>query len=325
MTGEILVSDVELAKKWLSAGRLDAEIISALEHRGIAKEKSAQLLAELKSGRTVVGADFSVMGNAVKRIASQPRENDEAGKSRASDASAEKSGSRKSASQRSSALRQSSERPRRGSSGGGRRTFPLVPLLIFLLVALGGYFGWRHFQRQKQNANTSGAEAGDRSFPSAKRPGSAKTEPLVAEIAVTGLKLDGVLVNRSNVLEIVRRYYGAASRTNVVESKISYVYDPQGILLFCPQQGLCDSILFDYEGKGGSAGATHPFKGIIQVNNETIDSNTDSATLLGMKSLGLRQNEPSEKIFKADHGSVELYFAYFGTSSRLSLTEITLK
>ena len=37
MTGEILVSDVELAKKWLSAGRLDAEIISALEHRGICR------------------------------------------------------------------------------------------------------------------------------------------------------------------------------------------------------------------------------------------------------------------------------------------------
>jgi hypothetical protein len=325
MTGEILLSDIDLVKRLLSAGRLDAEIISILEHRGIAADRSVCLLADIKAGRPVSGADYLVIGKAMNQITSQPREGNDTvrTRSRKTSAETEAAGSRGDAPAPLSAPAPAPAR-RKQAPAGKRRGFPVVAVLIILLFGVAGYFGWRHFQRQQGNSIAPATDGGEKNG-QVEKARLGKTGPLLAEITAKGMKLDGVLVTRSNVLETIRRFYGKSSRTNMVENKISYVYDGQGILLFCPQPGVCDSILFDYEGKGGMAGATSPFAGTIQVDDEKIIASTDSASLLGMKSLGLHQNQDSEKIFKADHGNVELYFAYFGATTRLSLTEITLK
>jgi len=53
MTRCILPTDIELAKKLLTARRPDDAIVTALVHRGIESSGAAQLVADLRSGRPV--------------------------------------------------------------------------------------------------------------------------------------------------------------------------------------------------------------------------------------------------------------------------------
>src|SRR6267142_393676 len=53
MTEEILQSDIDLARKLITVGCGDAEIVQALQYRRIAPERASILVQELRQGRQV--------------------------------------------------------------------------------------------------------------------------------------------------------------------------------------------------------------------------------------------------------------------------------
>jgi hypothetical protein len=90
MTHCILTTDIELAKKLLTAARPDSAIIAALVQRGVDSASAAQLVTDLRNGRQVKAQVPDGMGISSKRRSRSRREHHSSEHSSAS-ASAETS------------------------------------------------------------------------------------------------------------------------------------------------------------------------------------------------------------------------------------------
>ena len=315
MTNDILRTDIELATRLRNAERPDDEIITALVHRSVDPARAAQLVDDLRNGRTATGQapvppEFLLPRGARAKSGergtgpSQPRPD-------------------RGANLRSKQPVRPAHHHRKSSAASWR-----IPAIIvaFGVVAGGIIFVHRH---------RAGADATEERAPKASSakvngaPGGAPAAaaPLALELRPDGLHIGASHVTRGNILTAVANTLGVATRTNQVgqTDTVIYAYDRQGLLVYSQPGGGTNSIILDCEANGGTHGATAPFTGTLTIDGQVIRADTDSQTLSAIKQLGLNHPGSDRTIWGGRYNGLEMVFAYLKSPRRLSLIEIDLK
>ena len=104
-----------------------------------------------------------------------------------------------------------------------------------------------------------------------------------------------------------------------------YAFDGHGLLIYSEKSAGKDSIVLDYEAVGGTNGATSPFTGVLQVEEQVIRPDTAYETLGAIEKLGLTNAGTDSSILGGRYNNLDLAFAYLRTPQRLSLIQIGLK
>ena len=314
MTHKILQSDIELARKQLEAKRSDAEIVAALERRGIEPDKAAQLVQDLREGKPV-SPEIDRVPQIVPGPSSEAAQNPGAGLEDAPEIEENFSGR--------SIRRHGRRRPNPGRNW-------IIATALLLLVVTAGILGYRLYEDRleaPEGKNGRPLETQTARAASHSNKAAVQTHAPQLELREDGLRLAGNLIGRSNAQSVITRVFGPATRTNQVErpSKVIYAYDPYGVLVYSQRGGADENIVFDFDALGGTHGTESAFAGSLKVDAAEIRANTDAQSLGAIKSLGLTRSGPDGCIFASRHAAVELVFTYRKGLQRLSSIELDLK
>jgi len=311
MTHEILQTDIEFAKAQIGSNLPDDQVAMALTRRGVDPAAASQLVQDLRNGRPIqppaaapewVSRRRSVSGRSTTKVQDQP--------------------SIQPPQPRSTSHR----RPSRAAKKKAREnTFVLVVAGILACLVVAGFVVFKHRHNSTRDRDESRSES--RPAPESNSKSPAPKAPVVLEIQTDGLHLAGALLTREAAWNRVARILGSPSRTNLLAggTRLIYAYDHYGILVYAEKGAGTDSIVLDFEGLGGTNGATSPFQGSLKIDDQAIKGDTDAKALVGIKQLGLKQPGADAGIFGGQCSGLELIFAYLKTPQRLSLVEISLK
>jgi hypothetical protein len=299
MTNQVLQSDIDLARRLLTAGRPDEDILGALVCRNIAPDRAIQLVTDLRQGLRVE-PDLPEMG-ALRRPGPKPG-----------------SGSVTHRDWRPDAPDYSARQPRRN----------LPWFMTTLLVALAICAGTVIFSNHRTHAKLRAAPVAESAAEELKALARTAATPgsISLELRSDGLHLGVRLLSRANALTLLTDAFGPPSRTNLVEGsgKVIYAYDQQGMVVHCQNEKQNDCLVLYFDAIGGDNGARQPFSGTLRVAGHKIQGSTDPTTLASFKELGLTEPGTNSVLEARCHG-VPVSFAYLESPTRLSLVEIDLK
>jgi hypothetical protein len=313
MTHDVLRADIDLAIRLRDDHRPDDEIILALVHRGVDPGQAAQLLDNLSKGIKPTPQSPPSPEMALGR------------RSRTKSVPPGNEPTRSSHSSRATARNGSSAR----SAGQGRKRTAVfwltIAIFVGLVIAAGTII---LIQRHKANTNPPEEQEPKAAIPKAAVPSQKPPlSSLVLELQPDGLHLGGSVVTPDNVLTVVAKTLGVATRTNQVgqADTVIYAYDHAGLLVYSQQGGGTNSIVLDCEANGGIHGTMSPFNGTLTVEGQVIRTDTDPRTLTAIKPLGLSRPGSHNGIWGGRYNGLNLVFAYLKSPQRLSLIEIDLK
>ena len=323
MTHDLLQSDVEVAIRLMAEGRADDQIITALARRRLDPAKAVRLVDDLRNGRKVVAQPALPQEFALRRSRSR-------------------SAARESVAPPPTRSPKPEPRPELPSpSGASKRKKPAVmwivaAILLFLAIVVVGSalfqrysLGSRHLEEQEPR--TAAARGKSAPKPEMPRVETATRHlspaPLGLELQPDGLRIDGKLLTRDNLLPAVVSLLGPPTLTNQVSQTktLVYAYDHLGLLIYSHPAGGTNSLVLDCEGIGGANGTTSPFAGTLRVEADVIGPNTDSQTLAAIKQLALAAPKAGGTIWHGSYRNVDVVFAYLKSPRRPSLIELDLK
>src|SRR6266850_3356971 len=218
MTGDLLQSDIDLAKRLIAAGESDAEIVIALGYRKIASDKALRLLQDLRSG-----------------IDAHPDADTTPAETSASRAPVDAEGAAH------------VSEPRKTSPSWSQQAKSDVPwfritLLVVVVASLASIFLFNHKPRK-----VAGEDSRDRTDRSeAGQSGGAKID-----IEAQAVRINGQPLARDSALKTLCSIAGAPTRTNSFEELTIYAFDEHGILLYAEKQTGKNSLFIYFEPIGG--------------------------------------------------------------------------
>jgi hypothetical protein len=293
MTGDLLQSDIDLARRLISDGQTDAEIIVALGYRKIAPGIAQTVVTNLRAGTEV-------------RPDPAPDHLDEAFSNPISPAPSPQD-------HRTEGIESDSY----ARTPNPRKEIPWFrfAFLTAIGICLTAIFLVNPKARRAPTTTRSPAST-------ARREPSPSEQRLRVEIEGEAVRVGGIPVTRQNALPALSQLFGAPSRTNQLPELIIYAFDAQGIVLYSEHRAGKDSLLLYFEPVGGANGANHPFRGLLAVQGTAISSNTLSKNLPAIPNLNL--SETVANIFSGRCGKLEISFAYLKSPDHLSLVQIDL-
>jgi len=324
MINEILRSDIELAKRLLMTGSPEAHVCAALERRGINAEAATQLIAELRKGKIVRPThEFfplaSVQSPAVEQAPIQlapaaqqlqPRQEPPAEQPPPVTL------------QSPPPMRQPTASPppsrptpapavRTGYREGRTRFLLGLTVLVFLACSVGAVV-WAVHRFTRRPDRAAGA-----SVTEAQTAGAKKPAPTLS-MAADGCRLEGSLLNPEASFDVLTLLIRAPTRTNSANGQTTvYAFDREGILLYTQTNGNALSVVVDFEGQGGEAGAESRFPGQVILHKTIIPADTPRSVLAGESSLGLT-NAVSGTL-QGGAGGVRWTFDYTKSRRRISM------
>jgi hypothetical protein len=295
MTGDILHSDIELARRLISTGRSDGEIIAALVDRKISTTRAAVMVKSLREGKAVdpdppSDPDFAPpVHPPVSRKKPKP-------------------------------IPERGLHPAYESKGSGIPWFTVLLLLVLGAFVAGMVLNSRRVHSRitaPENRETVG-ESRDVTM------ASPAHSPLIFELGPDGLMTGGTRLTRDSALNTLTRLLGPATRTNSITdmSKVVYTYDDYGVTFH--SQDSNDCLVLYFEAVGGTNGTRQPFTGVLRIGKTPVQGSTDTTTLARIAELGLRV-PATNSVVETTCYSTPLSFAYLESSERLSLVQIDLK
>jgi hypothetical protein len=315
MTHDILQSDIEIARRLRDGNRPDEEILQTLARRGVASDKAAELLDDLRNGRRVVAREPLGMEFVPRR---RPTPESSTGHESPAPERRRRHGSRSAPQNVTSAQL-------------FRRIFLVLVGVAVLAVGVGIYLHFRAKAADQEQPGQSAPETGavvpkPQASAAVSSPSRSGNSPTL-ELRSDGLHIKGNLVARDNPLPAVIGAFGAPSRTNLVaESGVAiYAYDQLGILVYVNPPGKTNRVMLDCDATGGTNGTTTAFGGLIKIEDQVIGPETDAKALAGLKRFGVSSVRSDGSLWGGHYGSVELVLAYLKSQQHLSLIEIDLE
>jgi hypothetical protein len=349
MTRNLLPTDIELASRLVADGRSSDNVVAALVSRGVDAATAAQVADDLLHGRKVepeIPATLEIAPRRRRSKGSQPQQPPPP----ASPSAGEESHRRR-------RTRPPGPKPQVSILAW------LLGIAVCGALVVATVLLIKDASRQRANAAQSAQGTVMATGPSVRAPDSTRssTQPptqagkrtvaasqttrgtapttstgpngelspaqLVLELTPDGLRIGGKLVNPGNILGSVSEILHSARRTaqGGRSEKGVYAFDKEGLLVYSGQVAGKQSVVLDCEGSGGANGTAAPFTGSLRIEDQVIRADIDSATLAGIKQLGVTDPVLSGGILSGRYHDYELTFAYLKSPQRLSLIEIDLK
>jgi hypothetical protein len=286
MTGDLLQSDIDLARRLIAEGQTDGEIIVALGYRRIGPERAQRLVQDLRRG-------IDVPADPLPANLWRPVTGD-GGANHYEEAP-------------SPAPRHTEE----------TSPFPWfrVALLSLVAVTITGVFLFNRDRRTEVSATSRELMV---------EPSVMLRAPaLQVEVETDRIRISGTTLSRQNALKVLSDLAGPPARTNRLEDLTMYAFDQNGIVLYADNKNGKDSLLLYFEPVGGVNGAQHAFTGTLSVRGKPITLGTDPKALLSLGELGLK--ETATNVFSVQTNGLGLSFAYLNTPAQLSLVQIDLE
>ena len=290
MTGDLLQSDIDLAKRLIAGRESDAEIVVALGYRKIPREKAQRLIQDLRRGINVhPDADPTPSEASFSRAPV-----DAEGAARGSE-------------------------PRKTAPSWSQQAKPDFPwfritLLVAVVVSLAGIFLFNYKSRRiGENARS----AADRSETNQIAGG------VKIEIEAQAVRINGQPLSRDSALKILSGAAGSPTRTNSFEELTIYAFDEHGILLYAEKQTGKNSLFIYFEPVGGGKGAQEPFSGTLIIHGAVVTARTASNDISSIPRLQV--SETAKNVFSGQSDGLALSFAYLKTPERLSLVQVDLQ
>jgi hypothetical protein len=286
MTGDLLQSDIDFARRLIAEGQSDGQIIVALGYRRIGPEKAQRLVQDLRRGLDVQAEPLPNLWRpvTVETGENQPRESPPP-----------------------------APRPAEAAS-----PFPWfrVALLGVVAVTIAAVFLFNRDRRTEVSATPRELMT---------PPATTLRGPLLqVEVEPRTVRISGTALSRENALKVLADFAGPPARTNQLDELTMYVFDRQGVVLYSGNKAGKDSLLLYFEPVGGTNGAQHAFTGTLVIRGKPVTLTTDSRTLLSLREWGLK--ETASNVFSAQTNGLSLSFAYLNINAptRLSLVTIDL-
>ena len=290
MTGDLLQSDIDLARRLIAAGETDAQIIVALSYRRIGGEKALSLARALRDGIDVQPDPFRpAIGSSEPRFDRPPADSRPEPK-------------------------RSQPQPK-PTEGGSQFPWFRLALLSFVALSIAAVF----LINRKAHTPVSAASRELMVKPAA----TLRRPVLQVEIDPGGVRVSGTVLSRENALKTLSDIAGPAARTNHVEDLTMYAFDHLGTVLYSGNKGGKDSLLLYFEPVGGTNGALHAFSGTLTVRGNPVAVTTEPKSLLAVPELALK--ETSTNVFSGQFAGLGLSFVYLTSSGQLSLVQIDLE
>jgi hypothetical protein len=285
MTGDLLQSDIDLARHLIAEGQTDGQIIVALGYRRIGAEKAQRLVQDLRRGLDVQADPLPP--NLWRPVTIQTGEREEEPPLPAP---------------------HHTEPP---------SPFPWfrVALLGVVAVTIGAVFLFNRDHRTEVSATPRELMV---------EPGVTLRRPAFqVEVEANHIRISGTALSRENALKVLSELGGPPTRTNRLEDLTMYVFDQQGVVLYSGNKNGKDSLLLYFEPVGGTNGAQHAFTGTLSIGDKAVTLATDPKRLLSLSELGLK--ETATNVFSVQTNGLGLSFAYLNTPAQLSLVQIDLE
>jgi hypothetical protein len=286
MTGDLLQSDIDLARHLIAEGQTDGQIIVALGYRRIGAEKAQRLVQDLRRG-------IDVPADPLPADLWRPVTID--------------TGDRR---QKEPPL--PAPHPTEPAS-----PFPWfrVALLGVVAVTIGAVFLFNRDHRTEVSATPRELMV---------EPGVSLRRPAFqVEVEADHIRISGTALSRENALKVLSDLGGPPARTNRLEDLTMYAFDQQGVVLYSGNKNGKDSLLLYFEPVGGTNGAQHAFTGTLSIDGKSVTLATDPKRLLSLAGLGLK--ETATNVFSVQTNGLGLSFAYLNTPAQLSLVQIDLE
>ena len=297
MTEEILQSDIDLARKLITVGAADADIVQTLQYRGLDPQRAAQLVQDLRLGRTVHPDPDPALLSARSRQQPAPE--------------------RPSQQVRPPAPVRETRRSRHFG------WFPVIAgTSILLCIGVIAFVNHRTHARLEA-ARGDGADSDPGAMPTL---ASLQENPAALQIQITqaGLRIGGASVSRANALGVIASVLGRPTRTNSIGAANQFVYafDSHGLLVYPEKEPGRDSIVIDFEASGGTNGATKPFPGTLKIEDRVVSAGSSSKALGSLGKSGANGGGATSGIFSLKYDRFSLIFAYLTSPDHLSSVEI---
>jgi hypothetical protein len=289
MTGDLLQSDIDFARRLIAEGQSDGQIIVALGYRRIGPERAQRLVQDLRRGIDV-RAD-PLPDNLWRPVTVETPETGD---------------------------RSEEELP----LPAPHRAEPTSPfpwfraaLLGLVAVTIAAVFLFNRDHRTEVSATSRELMM---------EPGVKLRHPgLQVEVESNHIRISGMTLSRENALKVLSDLVGPPTRTNRLEDLTMYAFDENGTVLYSGNKNGKDSLLLYFEPVGGINGAQHAFAGALSIRGKPVTLATDPKTLLSRAELGLK--ETATNVFSVQTNGLGLSFAYLNTPDQLSLVSIDLE
>jgi hypothetical protein len=291
MTGDLLQSDIDFARRLIAEGQTDGQIIVALGYRRIGPERAQRLVQDLRRGINVQADPLPANLWRPVTIETGDHSHEDA--------------------QEELPLPQ----PHRVEPASPFPWFR-VALLGVVAATIAAVFLFNRDHRTEVSATPRELmmEPGVR----LRRPG------LQVEVGTNQIRISGTALSRENALKLLSELAGPPTRTNRLEDLTMYAFDDNGTVLYSGNKNGKDSLLFYFEPVGGTNGAQHAFIGTLSIRGKAVTLGTDPKTLLSLTELGLK--ETATNFFSVQTNGLGLSFAYLKTPpTQLSFVQIDLE
>jgi hypothetical protein len=290
MTGDLLQSDIDLARRLIDAGKTDTEIVIALGYRRIASEKSQRLVHDLREGMNVE-PDPLRDENLWRPVVAEGAE---------------------------PYTEPSSPAPARQAADSRFPWFRVILLGVVAVTIVAVFL----FNRDRGGTQVKQVSATSRDLMT--EPAATLRRPVLqVEVEPHSVRVGGTVLSRENALKTLSDLAGALARTNRLDDLTIYAFDDLGAVLYSDSKAGKDSLLLYFEPVGGINGAQHAFTGTLAIRGKSVTLTTDPKTLLELPELDLKETATS--VFSGQSNGLGLSFAYLNSRTQLSLVQIDLE
>lgn len=300
MTAKILQSDIDLVAQRLRENQAPADVVALLVLRGIEPARAAQLVEDLRSGKSVEPECVPALEEAAAPpppVRPVPKE-------------------------RPRRQRPSGPPPRPGSTAA---RWVLIIAIIALLGGLGTAVFLKYQKKWRESATESEPAPAKPDTPQPSGPGTVSNR-VSLDIDGAGLRIAGRTLRRSNTLENLVLALGTPSRTNQLDAggSVVYGYDEHGLLLYGHSHDSVEYMVVDFTALAGTNGAKSAFSGALKVAGRKISADSTAAKVAAIPELGLRRAAPDTGVLRATYSGLGLFFMYLKDSQHLSMLQINL-
>jgi hypothetical protein len=288
MTGDLLQSDIDFARRLIAEGQTDGQIIVALGYRRIGPEKARRLVQDLRRGIDVPADPLPA--NLWRPVTIEPAE------------------------------KHHHEPPPpvpRPTDSASPFPWFRAALLGVVAVTIAAVFLFNRDHRTEVSATP-------RDLMTAPAP-TLRGPILKVEVEPHTVRVSGTALARESALKVLSDLAGPAVRTNQLDDLTMYVFDQRGIVLYSDNKAGKDSLLLYFEPVGGTNGAQHAFTGTLIIRGKPVTLKTNPNTLLSLPEWGLK--ETASNVFSTQTNGLSLSFAYLNINvpTQLSLVTIDLE
>jgi hypothetical protein len=136
------------------------------------------------------------------------------------------------------------------------------------------------------------------------------------------VSIGGVELQARNAFSELNQALGAPSRTNKLDGLVLYTYDDHGIVLYSSGGTGKDSLVIYLEPMGGSKGVQKAFSGPLSVEGKLVLAASEQGEISGIPNLGLKQTVTN--IFAGQSGELGISFAYLKGADQLTMVQVDL-